>query len=105
MGGHTTWAQKKPRVLRQIQYMRTIKHIKGCVECGETNPIVLDFDHKHRCEKSFNIGRRASSNVMSRKLIDREIRKCQVLCVKCHRIRTAIQLKWHPWDGVLAFNF
>lgn len=57
-----------------------------CLDCGEENIVVLDFDHV--CgEKIFDI----SSGVLkgfSIKRIAEEITKCEVVCANCHRIRT-----------------
>lgn len=52
-----------------------------CVDCGEIDPVVLDFDHV-RGEKKFNIsdGMRCSIERISQ-----EIEKCEVRCANCHR--------------------
>lgn len=59
-----------------------------CVECGESNPVMLEFDHLDRNNK-----RKEVSCLMShsRKTLEDEIEKCQVLCSNCHRLRTAKQ--------------
>jgi hypothetical protein len=59
-----------------------------CVDCGETDIVVLTFDHV-RGEKSFSIGRSVRDKPLS-KLLD-EIAKCDVRCVNCHLRRTANQ--------------
>ena len=56
-----------------------------CVDCGETDPIVLEFDHLG--DKSFCIGTGfRDRNWQS--VLD-EIAKCDVVCANCHRRRTA----------------
>ena len=35
----------KKRIKRNKEYIFDIKSKSGCVDCGETNPLVLDFDH------------------------------------------------------------
>ena len=60
-----------------------------CVDCGESNPIVLEFDHvKDRKRDSV-------CNLISRgcgwETIYIEIQKCEVRCSNCHRIKTAKQ--------------
>lgn len=63
-----------------------------CVDCGESNPIVLEFDHI-RGPKEFAITRAASIQA-SQKRILAEIEKCVVRCANCHRVQTARQQNW-----------
>jgi hypothetical protein len=58
-----------------------------CVDCGEDNPIVLEFDHV-RGEKSYNVGWLINKNNSLNTLIG-EVEKCDVRCANCHRIKTA----------------
>jgi hypothetical protein len=56
-----------------------------CVDCGESDPVVLDFDHLR--DKSF-----AVAEVLTYRRWDvilEEIEKCDVVCANCHRRRTA----------------
>ena len=64
-----------------------------CVECGESEPIFLDFDHL--VDKSHNISQMIASHKWSS--IQKEIKKCQVLCVKCHRIKTSENAGWYRY--------
>jgi hypothetical protein len=60
-----------------------------CVDCGETDPIVLEFDHLR--DKVANI----SSMINVRRpwqAIVEEIAKCDVVCANCHRRRTAMRI-------------
>lgn len=63
-----------------------------CVDCGETNIRVLEFDHV-RGNKSANITK-LLKNATSWKVIEDEIAKCEVRCVNCHRIKTSEQGNW-----------
>jgi hypothetical protein len=56
-----------------------------CVDCGEQDPVVLEFDHLR--DKEFEIG--ANLSVRSWSSILAEIEKCDVVCANCHRKRTA----------------
>jgi len=56
-----------------------------CVDCGETDPVVLEFDHLR--EKKFNIGEKLVTHRWS--VILAEIDKCEVVCGNCHKRRTA----------------
>lgn len=57
-----------------------------CKDCGEKDPIVLEFDHqrdkKHIISKMVNEG-------YSTDTLKREIEKCEVRCSNCHRRKTA----------------
>ncbi|HUP68642.1 MAG TPA: hypothetical protein VM142_02390 [Acidimicrobiales bacterium] len=56
-----------------------------CVDCGEADPVVLEFDHLR--DKSFTIAR--SFRYLKWSTIQNEIAKCDVVCANCHRRRTA----------------
>jgi 5-methylcytosine-specific restriction endonuclease McrA len=62
-------------------------HLKAnpCVDCGETDAIVLEFDHVR--DKDFNISDATRKGVSMKKLKD-EIAKCEVRCSNCHRRKT-----------------
>ena len=57
-----------------------------CINCGETDLIVLDFDHV-RGNKKHNI----SQMIMHYSLenLHIEIAKCEVRCANCHRRKTS----------------
>jgi hypothetical protein len=70
-----------------IEYLRT----HACVDCGESDPVVLDFDHiGHKETEVSNVSRCAFS--LSR--LKLEISHCEVRCARCHRRRTAKQFSW-----------
>jgi hypothetical protein len=58
-----------------------------CVDCGEDDLLVLEFDH-HRADKEENVSRLVSAGAL-RERLEREIARCEVVCVNCHRRRTA----------------
>jgi hypothetical protein len=64
-----------------IEFFRT--HV--CVDCGEEDPLVLEFDH--RSDKLFNISKGLRDRNWAT-VLD-EIAKCDVVCANCHRRRTA----------------
>jgi hypothetical protein len=70
------------------EYFKTNK----CVDCGESDPIVLDFDHKDGVDKVDSISNMINSCTI--KTILEEINKCDVRCANCHRRRTAKQKNW-----------
>jgi len=86
------WGRKRcPRkdVNREIdEYLRS----HPCVDCGESDPVVLDFDHRDGVEKIETIsGLRARGR---REQLFAEIAKCDVRCSNCHSRRTAMQFGW-----------
>jgi hypothetical protein len=64
--------------------LATYKHERGCVLCGEREPVCLDFHHLNPREKS-----RSVSAIWTRgcswDTIQKEIEKCILLCANCHR--------------------
>ena len=54
-----------------------------CVDCGESDHVVLDFDHVEG-EKLFDISTAVYSGYATQTLED-EAAKCEVRCANCHR--------------------
>lgn len=84
-------AQKRHRLrirARLFEFLST----KSCVDCGESDPIVLEFDHRDRKTK-FKIVSTMLSGHYSWQSVESEIQKCDVRCANCHRRRTYIQLE------------
>ena len=65
-----------------------------CVDCGEKDPIVLDFDHQRDKVDSLAMIVR---NRQTMKTIESEISKCVVRCANCHRRKTAKDYKWYKY--------
>ena len=63
-----------------------------CVDCGQTEPIVLQFDHREGSTKVDTVG--SMLNRASWGTLLNEIAKCDVRCANCHRLRTAQQFGW-----------
>jgi len=63
-----------------------------CVDCGNADPIVLEFDNREPGQKLKEV----SLLMISRRWphVLHEIEKCDVRCVNCHRRRTATQYRW-----------
>lgn len=63
------------------EYCNNIKFNCGCSVCGITDFRCLDFHHKNPLTKLYVV-----SNIYnySRKILDLEISKCEVVCASCH---------------------
>ena len=66
-------------------YLWSILSSSPCMDCGESDPRVLDFDHLQ--DKSHNVSEMPGAGY-SIKSIAEEVAKCEVVCSNCHRIRT-----------------
>lgn len=77
---------------------KIIGHFKKypCVDCGETDYTVLEFDHV-RGDKKSNIASLVCNDV-SWKVIEGEIKKCEVRCANCHKRRSAKQFGWYKYS-------
>lgn len=58
-----------------------------CVDCGETDIRVLDFDHRDGADKSAEVMKLAKA-AYSWQRVRAEIAKCDVRCRNCHAIVT-----------------
>jgi hypothetical protein len=65
---------------------------RSCIDCGESDPVVLEFDHRDGVEKEAEVGRLIGSGQWA--TVAAEIAKCDVRCGNCHRRRTADQFAW-----------
>jgi hypothetical protein len=75
----------------RLQHLNQYKKRYGCVDCGEKDPVVLDFDHVKGSKKD-NISSMAM-NGLSWEAIFAEIEKCEVVCANDHRRRTYARRK------------
>lgn len=67
------------------EFLRQYLREHPCVDCGEDDIIVLDFEHQG--DKMFNISEAPSLGV-GWKTLKAEIAKCEVRCANCHRRKT-----------------
>jgi hypothetical protein len=71
--------------------LQILKH-SACLDCGEKDPVVLDFDHvlpgKYRSISEMLRNGYAWSR------IQKEMSLCEIVCANCHRRRTARRANW-----------
>lgn len=91
--------KKKAEIAARQQRNREYiwKHLSEspCVDCGEDDIVVLQFDHLR--DKKYNVSEMVAQ-VASLDLIQEEIDKCEVVCTNCHLRRTAKQQAWRIAD-------
>jgi hypothetical protein len=93
---YTAKARKRNQVDRQALHERVLAYLAShpCVDRGESDPAVLDFDHVDPEHKRMEVGRMITRG-HSWAAIEREIMKCVVRCANDHRRRTAKQFNWY----------
>jgi hypothetical protein len=69
-------------------FIEGYKATHPCVNCGESDPLVLEFHHRDQGLKKKDVANIATGN-WSIAVLKKEIEKCDVLCANCHRRKTA----------------
>ena len=67
---------------------------KACEVCGENDMRVLEFDHIAPKDKLFTISQAVKLGY-SWQDVEKEIKKCRILCSNCHRKHTSTQFNWY----------
>lgn len=73
---------------KSLKYIGKYFSTHPCVDCGESDILVLEFDHRHRSEKYKDISHLIKTRGSFKRVVD-EISKCDVRCANCHRRKTA----------------
>jgi hypothetical protein len=81
------------RRVKLREFLDKTKLKSGCVVCGyNTHPAALDFDHLPGTNKIATIAKLFSG--LKEQLLLEEIKKCEVVCANCHRVRTATRKQY-----------
>ncbi len=64
-----------------------------CVDCGESDPVVLEFDHIDRVTKRMDVSVMAQRGYPLATL-EAEVAKCVVRCANDHRRKSVAELGW-----------
>jgi len=78
-------AHSKKVMKEKQEYICSYLRDHPCVDCDEADIIVLEFDHRDRTNKRFNIGCLKGWSLQTLKV---EVAKCDVRCANCHRRKT-----------------
>lgn len=79
-------ALNKAIIVRNKQYRENILRNSQCIDCGNNDIRVLEFDHVKGIKiKDISTLVRDSNSL---KRIKEEIAKCEIRCANCHRIIT-----------------
>jgi hypothetical protein len=98
---HVSVADRQTRLIENTRYVLEWLKRHPCVDCGEKNPLVLQFDHV-RGTKLFTICDALKQITLVELKI--EIRKCDSRCANDHQLRHAIAnetLKYRIMIGAL----
>ena len=86
---------------RRVNYRRVIKDYfsKGCIDCGQKDIRVLEFDHVRGVKKRLKHRRGEGVSYLlmsgySWSVVKAEIDKCEVRCCNCHKLRTYKQFNY-----------
>lgn len=94
-GYYVAKAQRRSRAVSEatrawvLDYLRT----HPCVDCGTADPRVLEFDHRDPRDKRAHVSWLITCGY-SLATVEAEIRKCEVRCANCHRIKTREEFGW-----------
>ena len=88
-----TKTKKKVKINQEWNRRKILDYLllHPCIDCGESDPIVLHFDHqKDKITDICNMMR----HYISWSKLEKEIKKCEVRCANCHTRRTANQFQF-----------
>jgi hypothetical protein len=95
---HNPGRAERLRQVRELA-MQTVfayLHTHPCVDCGETDIVVRDFDHQR--DKTAGISKLIRDGASPERIAG-EIEKCEVVCANDHRRRTARSFGWARLEG------
>lgn len=85
--GRLAAGKKCQNRFRARQYRKLYRYLKShpCVDCGETEPLILEFDHV-RGDKRITVSQMIARRRPWEEMLV-EIAKCEVRCSNCHQRR------------------
>ena len=87
---HTARTARRKRETREEYHRRLCAYVEDhpCVDCGERDVVVLEFDHRDAGTKVREVAKMVNLLAPWGAVLT-EIAKCEVCCANCHRRRTA----------------
>jgi hypothetical protein len=79
-------ARETDKSERNYRFVWLVLLRSGCVDCGEKDERVLEFDHVWGEKKDSVI--RLAENSYGINTIKAEMKKCEIVCRNCHKRRT-----------------
>ena len=78
--------------LKDDRALKVFEYLSGhpCVDCGEPDPVVLEFDHRDTATKFRAVAQMIEARYAWDRILE-EIEKCDVRCANCHRRKTSKQ--------------
>lgn len=68
-----------------MSFISSYLKVHPCLDCGEKDIVVLEFDH--RGDKKYSIADMRDNYCLE--VVQAEVAKCDVRCANCHRRKTA----------------
>ncbi len=84
---------------RNQQYVFDYLATRKCMDCPESDPLVLQFDHREDEVKETEVSD-AVHRKWSIERLSKEMSKCDIRCANCHIRKTAKQFGWHQYGGI-----
>ena len=81
------WGRERAR--KNLQYIYDYLVGRACIDCGENDPMVLEFDHV-RGIKTLKLSKLVHCTTRIER-IQEEIDKCDVRCANCHRRKSLLE--------------
>jgi len=76
---------RKDRRLVRAGIIQAYKQRRSCEVCGESRVVCLDFHHRVKEHKKFDISAGVHDDLSIERLRD-EMEKCMIVCSNCHRV-------------------
>ena len=90
--------KSRKRKIRNQKYVYEYLLNHPCIDCGEIDPIVLEFDHI-KGQKIESVSKMIAQRTSISK-IEKEIDKCKVRCANCHKRKTAKEQGWYKYKEI-----